>query len=258
MTERDMLSLLHRFESIKYQIERILLEIEEFNRYLIKLTYATAAYSTTKNIIDGKIIEGKNIIEEYNGACVTARKILKVPDLTQIYLASNIGQAGVRGALRRVITRCDMVTGTIRESITPISSEDANRLQSLREQLRKISLSIDLPEMEYFDKNIEKAMREYERGSFLASALITSRVVVYILSQLEGETDLGKVKLLIKKGIIPKKRKDVSESILKACRKARNYFSHDIKIFPQASDAISLLGDCIGLLDYFLQLNKAL
>lgn len=258
MTEKDILSLLHRFESIKYQAERILLDMEEFNRYLIRLTYATSAYSTTRSIIAEKIIEGKNIIEEYNGACVTAGRILKVPDLTPIYLATNIGPADVRGALRKVITRCDMVTGTIRESITPISSEDADRLQSLREQLRKISLSTDLAEMEYFNKNLEEAMREYERGSFLASALITSRVVVYILSQLEGETDLGKVKLLIEMGIIPKKREDVSESILKACRKARNYLSHDMKIFPQASDAISLLGDCIGLLDYFLQLNRAL
>lgn len=255
MTEKDSLSLLYRFESIKYQAERILLEIDKWNRASTTVLGASSAFLAIQDNIKAKTIEGRSIIEEYNGVCGRARDILKVPDLIQIYLASDSNQGKVCGALRRMITRCDMVTGMIRESITPISSKEAARLESLREQLREISLSTHLPEIEYFNKNIEEAMREYERGSFLASALITSRVVIYILEQLEGETDLDKVGSLIEKGIIPRKRKDVSESILKACRKARNYSSHDIKIFPQASDSISLLGDCIGLFHYFIQLN---
>ena len=255
MTKKDLLSLLHRFESIKYQANRILLDIESWNIGLTKVLSSTAGYLAVKQNINAKIIEGRKIIEEYNGVCGTVKKIVEVPDLTPFYLTADSGQGDVCGALRRMITRCDMVTGMIRESITPISSEDADTLKSLREQLRKISLSTGLPEMEYFDKNIEEAMREYERGSFLASALITSRIVVYLLDQLEGGTDLEKVNLLIERGIIPRKRKDVVASMLKACRKARNYFSHDIKVFPQASDSISLLGDCIGLFHYFVQLK---
>jgi len=51
------------------------------------------------------------------------------------------------------------------------------------------------------------------------------------------------------KGIIEKGRKDVHESIIKASRRARNFFSHDIKVFPRPSEAHSLLGDAIGILE---------
>ena len=51
------------------------------------------------------------------------------------------------------------------------------------------------------------------------------------------------------KGIIEKDRKDVHESIIKASRRARNFFSHDIKVFPTPSEALSLLGDAIGILE---------
>lgn len=171
MTEKDLLSLLHRFESIKYQAQRILLGIEKWNVGLTKMLSGSGAYYTVKDNIKAKIIEGRKIIEEYNGVCGTVKKIVEAPNLTQIYLAAESGQGDVCGALRRMITRCDMVTGMIRESITPISPEDVDTLKSLREQLRRISLSTGFSETEYFDKNIEEAMREFERGSFLASAL---------------------------------------------------------------------------------------
>jgi len=51
------------------------------------------------------------------------------------------------------------------------------------------------------------------------------------------------------KGIIEKGRKDVHESIIKASRRARNFFSHDTKVFPRPSEAHSLLGDAIWILE---------
>ena len=57
------------------------------------------------------------------------------------------------------------------------------------------------------------------------------------------------MRFLREKGIIEKDRKDVHESIIKASRRARNFFSHDIKVFPTPSEALSLLGDAIGILE---------
>ena len=58
-----------------------------------------------------------------------------------------------------------------------------------------------------------------------------------------------KVKFLQEREIIEKGRKDVHESIIKASRKARNFFSHDIKVFPTPSEALSLLSDAMGILE---------
>lgn len=252
MEKTDLLLILYRFESIRNQAERILVEIDEWCKVLVNTPpIRTVVHAHIRGNISAKIIEAKNIIMEYSEACSTAKKTHMLP----IFLSDKATQGEIRGSLRRVVIRCDSVVGMIRDSVAPISSEEADRLQSLREQLRKISLSIDLTEIEFIDRNIQEAMKEYERGAFLASALITSRVIMWVLDQIEGKTVQEKVELLIEKEIIPKKREDISTFILKACHKARNYLSHDIKIFPQSSDAISLLGDCIGLFQFFLKLR---
>jgi hypothetical protein len=256
LEKTKLLLLLHRFESIRDQAERILTEVDEFHKLLINVSsIEPLARSDVLGNINAKIIEASNIVKEYDEARISARTFLKVRNLAAINLEPKSSEGQIRGALRRVITRCDSVVGMISNSISPISSEDVEKLRSLREQLRKISLSTELAEVELFVRNIEEAMSEYERGGFLASVLITSRVIIYLLDQLEGETDREKVKLLIDKGIIPKKREDISASTVKACHKARNYFSHDIKIFPQPSDAIAILGDYMNLLQFLLQLK---
>jgi hypothetical protein len=63
------------------------------------------------------------------------------------------------------------------------------------------------------------------------------------------------VKFLDEKKVIDKKGKDTSEFILKANKKARDFFSHDIKAVPDSSDAISLLGDTIAILRIIVRLQ---
>ena len=140
------------------------------------------------------------------------------------------------------------------ESITtPLSKEELDKLTSLRKELEK--LSEILPDINY-ERNLNEAIDEYEKGDFLASALITSRVIIYALGQIPGKSDEEKVKFLREKGIIEKERKDVHESIIKANRKARNFFSHDIRVFPTPSEALSLLSDAIGILGIVAKVLK--
>ncbi len=63
----------------------------------------------------------------------------------------------------------------------------------------------------------------------------------------EAISDEENVNSLQEKGIVEKGRKDVHEPIIRANRKARKFFSHDIKVFPRPSEALSLLGDAIGI-----------
>ncbi|MCK4732926.1 MAG: hypothetical protein KAT65_10765 [Methanophagales archaeon] len=109
-------------------------------------------------------------------------------------------------------------------------------------------LSEVLPDINY-ERNLSEAIDEYEKGDYFASALISSRVIIYALNQIPGKSDEEKVKFLHGKGIIEKGRKDIHESTIKAGRLARNVFSHDIKVFPTLSEAHSLLGEAIGILE---------
>ena len=58
---------------------------------------------------------------------------------------------------------------------------------------------------------------------------------------------------LKKKGLVDKERSDIEEAIVKADKKARNFFSHDIRIMPTSSDALSLLGDAAKIVAHLIE-----
>ena len=155
--------------------------------------------------------------------------------------------------LREIDIECDKAIGVLESIATPLSKEELKKPTPIREELEK--LSGVLPDINY-ERNLSEAINEYEKGDFLASALITSRVIIYALGQIPGESDEEKVKFLREKGIIEKDRKDVHESIIKASRRARNFFSHNIKVFPRPSEAHSLLGDAIRILEIVSKVLK--
>jgi len=79
-------------------------------------------------------------------------------------------------------------------------------------------------------------------------------VIIYAIAQLPGGSTEEKIKFLTEKGMIEKTKDNVYESfIFKADKKARNFSSHDIKVFPTASEAISLIGDAIKILRFLAE-----
>jgi hypothetical protein len=85
-------------------------------------------------------------------------------------------------------------------------------------------------------------VEEYENAHFQASALLAGKSIVCVLSCLEGTTDEEKVRYLVKSGLVKEQLKD---TFLRAARKARNYFSHDMSAFAEPSDALSLISDAV-------------
>ena len=80
-------------------------------------------------------------------------------------------------ALLRVLDiECDKAIGVLESIATPLSKDELDKLSSLREELEK--LSEVLPDINY-GRNLEEAIDEYEKGDFLTSALISSRVIIY-------------------------------------------------------------------------------
>jgi len=130
-----------------------------------------------------------------------------------------------------------------------LSKDQVDKLRSLREELEKIVE----PNCQ---KNLLKAIEEYEQAHHLASALIASRVVVNNLEKIPGKNDEEKVSYLFQKGLIAEKREDAKSSILRACRLARNILSHRIDIFPEPDEALSLLANSVTLSKVTSKVNE--
>ena len=194
--------------------------------------------------------EVKSIVEEFGDAKIHFESI-RYKQKFGIYLQSMIFSewlkvSELKALLRKIDIECGKAIGVLESIFTPLSKDDLDKRTALREELEE--LSEVLPDINY-ERNLNVAIDEYEKRDFLASALISSRVIIYALAQIPGKSDEEKVKFLREKGIIEKDRKDVHESIIKASRKARNFLSHDIKLFPTPSETLSLLGDAIGILE---------
>ena len=191
----------------------------------------------------------KSLVEEFKDAKAHFERIryerkIGIISLRSIEMPRDMWVSEQEALLREIDIECDKAIGVLGNIATALSKDELDKLSSLVEELEK--LSEVLPDINY-ERNLSEAIDEYEKGDFLASALISGRVIIYALGQIPGESDEEKVKFLREKGIIEKDRKDVHESIIKASRRARNFFSHDIKVFPTPSEALSLLGDAIGI-----------
>jgi len=149
--------------------------------------------------------------------------------------------------LQSIEIECKKAIGVLESIAIPLPKEDMDKLSSIREELKE--LSVKLPNV-YFEKNIDEAIKEYEQRHFLASALISGRVLTYALDQISGKSIEEKIETLQEQGVIDKERKDLQEAVTKADKKARNFFSHDIRVTPSSSDALSLLGDTLKMLKY--------
>jgi hypothetical protein len=156
---------------------------------------------------------------------------------------------------------CNIIISVCEDLMKPnIPPAAIDRLNQLMAEVEKIEKDLPAEEI-YLADNIKMAIVEYEQGHFLASALIASRIIVYVYENIpseEAQKDRFEQKLqtLIKKGVIDKDRKDEQKLFLRAAVHARNYLSHDIKIFPQVEEALSLISSAVTFCKYFITLRK--
>ena len=243
--EPDVAGVLKQFESIKkhanllYQYLEKAINIDPSSiNPLVVYSYHKEVESIVEDFKDAKTLFDP---VKYNHQFSTYLRNIERTE--RIY---NLGSGEQKALLRTIEIECDKAIGVLESIATPLSKEELDKLTPLRKELEK--LSEVLSDINY-ERNFKEAINEYEKGDYLASALISSRVIIYALNQIPEKSDEGRVEFLQEKGIIEKGRKDVHASIIKASRKARNFFSHDIKVFPTPSEALSLLSDAMGILE---------
>jgi len=235
--KRDAVEVSRQFESVKSQAKQLRQSI--------------------RDSLSGPVEELKSLVEAYKDAKLHFGGIASEQNIN-VYLRDieikgrDYSAVYKQKALSREIdVECDKAIDILGKMAAPSSKDDLDldldRLAAFREQLE--TLSEVLPDINY-EINVNEALNEYERGAYLASALISGRVILYALNQIRGESAEKKVRFLREKGIIEEGGKEeVYESILNADRKARELFSFDLSIYPSASDALLLLGDAIGILE---------
>jgi len=142
-----------------------------------------------------------------------------------------------------LLPECDKAIEGLKSKIFPLTGDQSLTLKRLEEDLQK-TLS-EMPEI--FEKNLTEAIKECENGCFLGSALISARIICYILDKIPGNLE-EKIKCLRKKGLIKEKGEVPAQYIMKADKKARDYLSHDLKALPNSVETVELLCICGRLL----------
>ncbi|MBK5190258.1 MAG: hypothetical protein JJE19_01990 [Methanosarcinales archaeon] len=233
LMKRDAVEVLRQFESVKSQAKKLRQSI--------------------RDSLSGPVEELKSLVEAYKDAKLHFGGIASEQNIN-VYLrdieikGSDYSAGYKQKALSREIdVECDKAIDILGNVAAPLSKDDLEQLAAFREQLE--TLSEVLPDINY-EINVNEALNEYERGAYLASALISGRVILYALNQIRGESAEKKVRFLREKGIIEEGGKEeVYESILNADKRARDLYSYDLSVYPSSSDALLLLGDAIGILE---------
>lgn len=253
--ESNAVGLLRKIESIKAHASKVFEDLEQFELEELECR-SNLAYSTPllRGVLEQetrRITETIMILKEYHASNSDVYSVTKTT-LPNLANPSNIQQA--KGVLHQMCIECDRVIGFLNASIVPLSPQDADRLNKLRTELIDVTAELDID----YEKNISEAINEEENGHCLASALITSRVINHVFDQIKGDNIEAQVKFLQDQNIIPKGKEgeDDKAFVLKASKKARNVFSHNIAVFANPSDSIGLLGDCVKLLRILAQVKK--
>jgi predicted DNA-binding transcriptional regulator len=177
--------------------------------------------------------------------------------------------------LDRAERGCSIMISVCEYLLKPkIPQESLERLPQLWSEVEELEKKI--PEgKEFLVRNIREALGEYEQGHFLASALISSRVITYVFEKIPPPKEAQmlkdqmrkedqraqpsaaelKVRTLIEKGIVDGGREEEQESFLKFSKEARNILSHQAHIFPDATEALMLITSAITFCKYFIRLG---
>ncbi len=128
----------------------------------------------------------------------------------------------------------------LREGVE-LSEITKDRLNSLNTELENLKDKLNLDVY----NNIKEAKDAFEKGSFLGSGLISGRVIRACLDKIKGKDITEKIQSLKDFNLL--REKDGYDSILRASHFGRNLASHDLKIMPASSEALSFLADAIKI-----------
>jgi hypothetical protein len=216
-TEAKVNSLIKRFTEIKLQVSQVLSTATSVEPYQLSVQ--------TKALVDS-YETGRNMFANVS------------TDIFPTYLQYTPGGQQV-GLLQQLSVECAAAIGFLETLSSPIPTVDRDRLESLRHEIT----SLEVFNTHLFT-HVSGAISEYEQAHYLASALLAGKSVIYAMEQIPGKTSEEKVSKLLESKLL---KKDLKEHFLRAEKKARNYFTHDISAIPQPQEALAFVADACNL-----------
>jgi len=215
-----------------------------------------------RSMIDNAFFSYNNAVKDLESLKDSINYSISIYKINE-YETKNFSAYELNGFIPLIIIECEKVIGILKNKLSvPLTESQKNRLSSISHQIKKLDLDY------YYEKNLNLAVDHFEKGNFLACSLISSRIIVYCMDQipqanidnqnkkLMKSKDEKRIDYLIEKNIMSKKERDQKTRIFKYVTNARNFLVHDIKVFPDASDSMSLLGDCIDILKILTKIEE--
>ena len=235
----DAAEVLSEFESVKSQAKQL--------------------RQTVTDSLFGSSDELENLIEAYKDAKLHFGRITTEQNLG-VYLRDielkgrDYSAAYKQKALSREIdAECDKAITALKR-LTPASSKgDFEILSTLKQQLEELYGAV--PDANY-EINVNEAITAYEKGAYIASAVIASRVILYASDQIRGEFAEDKVQFLHDKGLVEADKRAALRSLIKAKRMAKKFFSYDITVLPTSDEVLALLSDTVRMLELVSTVSK--
>jgi len=111
-------------------------------------------------------------------------------------------------------------------------------------------------ELPLYANELEQSLEELRNEHFLASVMITGRVIDYTIDQIKSSQGLGGPKevfdLLEEKGIVDSREGKITEAI----KSYRNVYTHEVGKNPDFSEAMIILLGCAKLLHNIQEAGK--
>ncbi len=188
-----------------------------------------------------------------------------VEGLTELVTQFQPTKGEMIAKLKLIATASRALAEALESLIKPhISSDEYDKLASLKNQvenLRDFNLNLY--------KHLIKAIEEYENGHYLASSLISGKIIQYIHDKLCSLFDAFEtvdkcrkrcnIEKVLRKmaNILGLNEKKFLKESIEANKLARNYFTHDINAIPEPHEALRLLiGACDLSLKYMALCQK--
>ena len=145
----------------------------------------------------------------------------------------------MKQTIMKLIVNCDSAVGYLKGLVTSVPKEVIDTLESQRKRITPIE-GFDAP----LFKHLSKAIDEHELGHYLAAAMIAGKSANYVNEQLNGGTEEEKVEYLVQKKLLDP---NLRENFLKASRKTRNFYSHDLNAVPEPEEALNAVSDAVDM-----------
>lgn len=258
------------FKKLRQSAKEVKSLIEQDAEEYAKLNRLSFGQALERIIMERGFVWGeraKTLVQQYNSFLSRLSHLL--PELTprlgsKVYLAipsqlslQECFNENFYNLMSMVIEGCTQALAFIGSLLKPELShiERSHTGRRKLEDLRREVERLEDPNVRY---HLLQAIREYESEHHLAATLIAGKVAVYAIEQLKSlfgvkSDEEAAEKLAAALGV-----KDIERRmlILKACKLARNYFTHNLNAVPTASDALSFVADAVKLAKW-LSLVKA-